>query len=250
MLSRLVLLSLFTTGCIEDVGKDKVKAEIVDDKPATEAPAKSTNDSQAMGVDATTEQPSTDNAVANDDATPSTEGTDTPATDDAAIKTTTVAVNQSKSSINALSAKVSATHPIEFPAFSGEVKLQGDKLSGVSFKIEMASLKSDNERLTKHLLNEDFFDVPKFPHSTFSSKSIEAKAGVGGTTHEITGDLTIIGNTKTIKFPATVAVNDSTVTANTEFTINRQDFGVSYKGRADDLVQDNVVLTISLAADR
>ena len=234
MISRLMLFGLFTTACVEDVGKDKAKAEVIE----TTEEAKAT---PQLG-EATNPANSDDKSAEPGDKATSQEAD--------ATSVTVLKVNQAKSSIDALSAKVSATHPIQFPSFSGEVHVTKNELTKVSFTIDMATLKSDNERLTKHLLNEDFFDVPKYPNSTFVSNSIVAKAGDAGTTHEITGDLTIIGNTKTIKFPATVTVNDTTVTANTEFSINRQDFGVNYKGRADDLIQDNVVLTIALTADR
>ena len=43
---------------------------------------------------------------------------------------------------------------------------------------------------------------------------------------------------------------DDLIKAATEFSIDRQDFKVSYPGRADDLVQDNVVLTINLVAPK
>ena len=66
--------------------------------------------------------------------------------------------------------------PIDFPSFTGTVQYDGDALTGVSFEIEMSKLQSDNPRLTKHLLNEDFFDVEKFPKSTFTSTEIRAGA--------------------------------------------------------------------------
>ncbi len=49
---------------------------------------------------------------------------------------------------------------------------------------------------------------------------------------------------------ATVKVSTGSVSANAEFVINRQDFGVSYPGRADHLIQDNVLLTIKVVAPR
>ena len=49
---------------------------------------------------------------------------------------------------------------------------------------------------------------------------------------------------------AKIEVAADKVSANTEFVINRQDFGVVYPGKADDLVQDNVALKISFVAPR
>jgi polyisoprenoid-binding protein YceI len=53
-----------------------------------------------------------------------------------------------------------------------------------------------------------------------------------------------------LTFPAKVDMGADQVSATTEFVINRQDFGVTYPGRPDNLVQDNVVLTIELTAPR
>ena len=51
-------------------------------------------------------------------------------------------------------------------------------------------------------------------------------------------------------FPAKLEVAPDSVKASTEFVINRQDFAITYPGRPDDLVQDNVVLTLSFVAPR
>ena len=69
-------------------------------------------------------------------------------------------------------------------------------------------------------------------------------------THTVTGDLVIHGMTKRVTFPATITVGADTVTAKTEFVVDRRDFGVIYAGKADDLVQDNVVLQVDLVAPK
>lgn len=187
-------------GCVQDVGKDKVAAEVTD---AVEKRA------EARG--------------------------------------TAWEVDPSDSSIRALGAKITATHPIDFERFRGTITVDGDQVTAVAFTVDMDSLKSDNDRLTGHLKNEDFFDVPNHPTATFESNSVTA-GGEGGATHTVSGNLTIRGTSKGVTFPATIAMGDGTVKASTEFTIDRQDFKVAYPGKPDDLVQDNVVLTVSLLA--
>ena len=100
--------------------------------------------------------------------------------------------------------------------------------------------------LRKHLKSPDFFDVEKFPTATFKSTAIE-KTDDG---HTITGDLTLHGVTKRVSFPATVTVTDGQVTANSEFSINRNDFGIVYPGMPDDLIRDLVVIKLSRALPR
>ena len=109
--------------------------------------------------------------------------------------------------------------------------------ASIEITIQTESLYADEEKLTKHLKSPDFFDVEKFPTATFKSTAIE-KTDDG---HTITGDLTLHGVTKRVSFPATVTVTDGQVTANSEFSINRKDFGIVYPGMPDDLIRDLVV---------
>lgn len=162
---------------------------------------------------------------------------------------TVIPVAKDKSKLHALGAKITATHPVDFHEFAGRVGLDGEKVSGVAFAATVASLESDHPKLTTHLKGEDFLWAEKHPHATFVSTEI-AEGGAEGHTHTVTGDLTIRGVTKRVTFPATIAASAAEVTAKTEFVINRQDFGITYPGKADDLVQDNVILKIEFVAPR
>jgi polyisoprenoid-binding protein YceI len=157
-------------------------------------------------------------------------------------------VDRSRASLHALGAKVTAQEPIDFPDFTGSVTLDGDVPTAVAFDATLGTLVARVDRLTEHLKTEDFFYVEKYPHATFASTAI-TPGGTGGT-HTVTGDLTIRGQTKRVTFPATFTLTPAEVSANAEFVINRQDFGITYPGKADDLVQDNVVLTVKFVAPR
>lgn len=173
--------------------------------------------------------------------------TPTPATATARVgREVPIAVAQSR--VQALGAKVTATHPIVFDQWSGELHVAGTDVVGLDLTIEMASLRADAARLTEHLKTEDFFAVAQFPQATFASTSLE-RASSGDATHLVTGDLTIHGVTRRVSFPARISANGNVVNASTEFSIDRQDFGIRYPGRPDDLIQDKVVLTIDLVAD-
>lgn len=164
------------------------------------------------------------------------------------VGTRSLKVDAARSSLKALGAKVTATHPIDFKTFSGEVSLDGDDLKAIAFSAAVADLQADHPKLTQHLLNEDFLFVDKHPEATFRSTGVKAGAKEPGMTHTVQGNLSIRGVTKKVTFPAKIAVDKGEVKAETEFVINRQDFGITYPGRADDLVQDNVVLTIRFVA--
>ncbi len=92
--------------------------------------------------------------------------------------------------------------------------------------------------------------MAKYPTATFRSSSVVARTGADGATHEVSGALMLHGVTKQLSFPAKVSAGGESVEAHAEFVLDRQDFGISYPGRPDDLIQDNVVLTIELAGTR
>lgn len=157
----------------------------------------------------------------------------------------TLSVVADKSEIGFTGAKITGKHTGKFRTFSGEAKVVGNTAKELSFTVQMDSVESDDEKLTGHLKSADFFDVEKNPTSSFKSTSIVEKAA-GDATHEITGNLTLHGVTKTIAFPAKVTTTDDGVTGKAEFTINRKDFNIVYPGKPDDLIKDDVLLTISL----
>lgn len=186
--------------------------------------------------------PGADVAPASVEAAPESEAKAAPSKPLASLS-----IDPSNSKVEFVGAKVTASHPGGFTDFSGKLDL-GDPLeqSRIEITIQTASLYADKEKLTKHLKSPDFFDVAQFPTALFRSTEIK-KEGEG---HLISGDLTLHGVTKRISFPASVAVTEAQVSANSEFSIDRKDFGIVYPGMPDDLIRDLVVIKLSLALPR
>ena len=155
------------------------------------------------------------------------------------------------SQVEFVGAKVTASHPGGFSKFSGRIVADPTQLhaAAISLEIETDSLFSDNEKLTTHLKSADFFDVTKFPKASFTSTDIRAGGGEKAT-HTVTGNLTLHGVTKSIAFPASVAVSGDTIVATSEFSINRKDFGIVYPGMRENLIRDNVLIKLSINAKR
>jgi polyisoprenoid-binding protein YceI len=99
------------------------------------------------------------------------------------------------------------------------------------------------------LKTADFFDVAKYPEANFVSTTIKP-GGENGATHTVTGNLTLHGVTKAITFPATINVTPDVATVDSSFSINRKDFGINYAGAADNLIRDDVVLTLHVRATK
>lgn len=114
--------------------------------------------------------------------------------------------------------------------------------------IDVSTVETDAPQLTEHLKSPDFFDVARFPKATFVSTAIVAKPGDKGATHAVTGDFEIHGVRKSITFPAKITTTADGVTVESEFSINRKDFGIVYAGKADDLIRDDVVLKLTVNA--
>lgn len=161
---------------------------------------------------------------------------------------TTTNVIKEKSSIEWVGAKVTRDHNGKFNAFDGSIAYAGNQPSGVSFDIDLNSIESDDPKLTAHLKSPDFFDVAKYPKATFTSTSLTpATAGTAnGATHELRGTLDMHGMKKDVTIPVKAEVTPEGVHTTSEFTINRHDWGISYKGMADDLIKDNVLIKLNL----
>ena len=162
------------------------------------------------------------------------------------------AVSPENSKIEFTGSKVTGKHDGGFKQFSGAIDLAGNKPedSKVSVEIDMNSIFTDTEDLTKHLKTADFFDVEKYPKASFTSTKIVADTAKGANNYTVTGDLELHGTKKAVTFPATITVNDSAVSVKTEFAVNRKDFGIVYAGKTDDLIRDDVVIKLDLNAPR
>lgn len=145
--------------------------------------------------------------------------------------------------------KVTGSHVGGFGAFEGTVTVPGGEITKaqIELTIDMTSTYSDAPDLTKVLLGKDFFEAETFPTSTFQSTSVAASPA-GGNLYDVTGNLTLHGVTKGITFPATIDLDGNTLKTSAEFTIKRFDWNITYKGLADDLIREDVLLYFEIVA--
>ena len=159
-------------------------------------------------------------------------------------------ITPQNSKIEFVGSKVTGKHNGSFEDFSGQIDYAGSpENSRVSITIKADSITTDTPDLTKHLKTADFFEVAKYPEASFVSTAIKA-GGENGASHTITGNLTMHGVTKAITFPATINVTPDAATVESNFSINRKDFGINYAGAADNLIRDNVVLALHVRASK
>ena len=162
------------------------------------------------------------------------------------VEVRTLAFNEETSKIEWLGAKVTGDHDGGFHKWSGMAEVDSENnLQKVEFTVDTTSIWSDNDRLTGHLKNEDFFEVETYPEAKFVSRSIEEGVAEGAEgTHTVRGDMTIKDATRTIAFPVTVETTEDLVSVQSAFTLKRFDFNIEYKGMADDLIRDEVLVKL------
>lgn len=217
------------------------------DNPADNVPAAKTGEPTAPEVPTDVAKPKAPEPQGNPTPQPPVPATSNPnaatlAAIAAGAKTYTV---QPDSTIGFIGSKVTGSHEGGFKKFTGIFTAAEGKLTPAQMiVIDMKSLWADSEKLAGHLKNEDFFDVEKFPTSSFITTAI-AEADKGFT---VTGNLTLHGVTKSISFPADIQVTDDEVKVQAKFSIKRFDFNIKYPGRADDLIRDEVVIKLDVKA--
>jgi polyisoprenoid-binding protein YceI len=145
-------------------------------------------------------------------------------------------------SIKFTGSKKDGKHEGTFKKVEGKLSLDAADVTKAKFEviIDVESMTTDSEKLTAHLKNPDFFNAKKFPQAKFVSKSISGDKDKGYT---VTGNLTMLGKTHEVTFPAKAVTADGTTTVSAEFAIKRSNWGMNY---SLDKVNDEVQLALEV----
>jgi polyisoprenoid-binding protein YceI len=152
----------------------------------------------------------------------------------------TFTVNAQKSKVDWVGSKKSDFHTGYFPVKSGSVQVDGGKLVGGSFVIDVAGLKVTDERggekLQGHLSSGDFFDISKFGEATFTINTVDYIKADRAT---IKGDLNLKGIKAPVTFTAIIRnADDKGFFAEAFLPFDRTIFGINYGvGMVDTEVQ-------------
>lgn len=178
----------------------------------------------------------------------------TEATEVAEKTGTELNVNTSTSKIVWTGKKVSGTHHGEIQIKSGSVNIEGDKIAGGQFIIDMNTLlNKDLEgewkgKLEGHLKSEEFFNVAKFPEAKLEITQVEGN-GLG--MHKASANLTIKDITKNVTFDVNVIeISQDSFKGNADFNIKRADWGITYPGKPDDLISEEINFKVDLDAKK
>lgn len=153
----------------------------------------------------------------------------------------TLLLDAGGSSIGWVASKPGSQHNGTFNIANGFVTVANGSLTGGKIDIDVTSLQvldltgEDKNSLENHLKSADFFLIDSFPTATFQITNVStfdsaAQSTLPGATHTISGNLTMRGKTNNVTFPALVKTDGGRVTAVADFTIDRTQWGLVYKG--------------------
>jgi len=179
-----------------------------------------------------------------------------------AVAATTLPVNTASSTMTWNAKKFGGEHTGTVKLSKGSLDVNGRKLTGGSFEIDMTSITDTditnpefNGKLTNHLKSEDFFAVEKHPVSTFKITKVTpiTKPEAGAPNYTITGDLTIKGITNPVTFPATVKIDGKTAEAVANIELDRTKWDIKFRSgmlgtAADKVIYDNFTINLKLMA--
>lgn len=142
-----------------------------------------------------------------------------------------------------------------FKDFEASIVSKAEDFNGaeVTFTAKTASIDTDNERRDGHLKSGDFFDAEKHPDVTFKGTLVKDSGK-----YKLKGDLTMKGVTKPVEFDVTYGGTMDTgrgLKAGFKLNgqVNRQDFGVSYGGKAPGgelVIGDKVDIVCKIELDK
>ena len=168
---------------------------------------------------------------------------------------TSLTIDTKASSIKWEAKKVIGGHVGTINIKNGTIQTDKAKIVAGEFIIDMNSmLCTDAPKLTDHLKNEDFFNVPQYG----TAKFVITKVDNSKTTAVITGNLTIKDKTKSISFPVKVTNSSNGVLeaeAN-DIKINRLDFDIKYRSASffadlgNRAIEDEFILNVKLKATK
>lgn len=151
-------------------------------------------------------------------------------------------LNGESAKVTFVGTKPDGKHAGGFKTLTGTATVSDNNPATLKLDVEIVtdSIYSDNEKLTGHLKNADFFSVKEFPKAAFKTTKVE-KTAAG---YAVTGDLTMVGQTKPVTFPAAVKVENGTLTLTSEFKIDRTQWGMKYgQGKISDQVDLKLAVT-------
>jgi polyisoprenoid-binding protein YceI len=156
------------------------------------------------------------------------------------------AIDASQSKLTFIGRKISGQHEGGFKSLSGSAIVVDGAITAADINIDINSTWADHLKLTEHLLSADFFDATQFKTARFATSDVQAGSAGTVTTHTVQGVLELRGILGRVRAPVTIEMGEEKATVHGNFQINRQQWGITYPGKPDNLIEDDVNIRIDL----
>lgn len=133
-----------------------------------------------------------------------------------------------------------------FKKFSSDIRFDPEKPEAgkAVLDVDLGSVDAGSPDADSELVKPEWFNLTKFPTARFEASSITPK---GGDDYEIAGKLTIKGQSKEIRFPATFKADGKVGSFTGQLTIKRNDFKIGEGDWASpEIVADEVGINFDL----
>ena len=139
---------------------------------------------------------------------------------------------------------------IEKSIASGELNVNMKSISALD------QTGKDKSNLEGHLMNEDFFEVEKFPKGSFQFLRTSSVSDSAGYSLQVEGNLTLKNVTLPVTFRSKAEVIEGSLVAESSaFKIDRTKWGIVYHSGVigtikDELINDEIILKVKLSATK
>ena len=118
----------------------------------------------------------------------------------------------------------------------------------VKLELVLASIDAGYEEANSELQKEEWLALSRHPVATFVSSNVEA---LGDDRYQVTGELSIKGNTKEVNAPFEFSESGDTASFEGSFTLERADFGIGERQWKDfSIVANEIEVHFDVVAKR
>jgi polyisoprenoid-binding protein YceI len=177
---------------------------------------------------------------------------------EATVESVTYTVDTEASNVQWTGSKIlEGSHTGTINISEGSLSAKEGVIESGSFTLDMASFNETGNddaemvgKLIGHLKSPDFFNVDSFATASFEITE--------GGAEMVKGNLTIKGITNQIEIPVSTEMTDAGMTATSSFTINRNDWGVTWGNNStnkieflkDNFIKDEISFDVSLVVNK
>jgi polyisoprenoid-binding protein YceI len=156
-------------------------------------------------------------------------------------------IDPAASSITATASAMLGRYEFRFARFGGTIEWAPLEIerSRLTLEVDMTSVAGTVGMVTKIVRSEKFLHVERYPSASFVSAELSDD---GDGTGRVRGVLSLRGVSRSIEVPGSFGFVGSRLRIQSEFTIDRRDYGSQNDGALDALVADDVVVALAIVA--